>query len=1451
MKSTYTFYLVFILCVIFSNNFQSQIVINEIDVSPTSNDGSFIGYSSSAGGSGQGEWIELYNPTCNPIDISGYIVSTFNSTDGDGMSYIIPSGKIVPAKGFAVLRGANKTAPPAGVIDIKVDDLTANKYCIENPGNPSEPRMWFSNAGSWIGLYSKTGTVVDMIKWGTPNVPSDLSGNPCIPSSSTIPGSTTLASFNSYGAGAAITSSATAGKTFVRIPDGGTWSQTAVNETTSYGARNQALPTAVITYSGSPWCTTAAVKNVTLTGTGTYTGGTYTSTTGLSINSSTGAITVTTSTPGTYTITYTLTGITCPDYFVTTSVTIDDISATAVKTDPTCTGATANTDGTITITASGGDGSYTYSKDSGTTFGASATFNALAANTYTLKAKDAAGCIATVSPNLTLSVTCAPCVPPTITGQPTAATACVGANATFTVTANGSTTGYQWQVNTGSGFADIAGETNATLTLTSVTAGMNGNQYHCVVKEGTASCPTTSSNVILTVDNITATATKTDPTCSGATPNTDGTITITTTNGTGPYTYSSDNGVLFANANPITGLASNTYIVKAKDANGCIATVSPNVTLSVTCPAAPCIAPTIVTQPVATSGCVNSTAVFNVVAGGTVSGYKWQAYNIATGWLDIPGATSSTLNLPGLLIAANGSKVHCILQESSGNCPDTTNDVILTVDDLPTSLSTGSLTVCSTNPGTVTGVSASNGLISWSHNGSGSLSGGTTLTPTYTPGGSDVNSTVVLTMTVTSNNSCNPATSQANFSIKVDPAPTALAGGSLTICSNGTATVGGASATNGTILWTHNGAGSLTNQTTDTPTYTANALDAGKAIVLTMNVTSSTSCPNPTPATFTVNVDPLPTATAGGSTTICSNSTATVSGATSSNGGILWTHNGSGTLSNATTLTPTYTPVVADENNTVSLTLTVTSTNSCSTSPAATANYTIIVTPVLTPTATAGGSSTICMTKTATISGATATNGTIVWTHNGGGNLNNATTLTPTYTSVKADTLAPVILTLTVTPNGTCSSLIPTDTYTISVKSNPIVTPTSTLPCVGNNLQLSANTVVNGQYAWTGPNGFTNSNQTASITSVTLLDAGVYNLQIIDENNCVNTASITVNVNPNPIITVDTLVCVGNKVLFSANTTPSVTPWSSQTSNLLSINSSTGEATGVLGGKATVSYTDLNSCTSTKTITVEDLPIVNFTVDSTSICLGNDVEFTDKSPKKNSNLVWDFGDGTTSTDLVPTHTYLKVDSFSVKLTSTSPAGCTNSSIRTKYITPIDVPTINFSFSPDSIQIYLPEVKFTNLSNAQFYTWIFGDYSPVSNVTSPKHTFPDTPGQAYSVTLKGSNSLSGLCPAYKTQQIMSVDPAVFFIPNSFTPNSDEINNTFQPVFTSGYDPQNYALWIYNRWGQLVFESHNSAIGWDGTYAGKMGENSTYVWKLQFKAKQTEKEYYRTGTVNLIK
>lgn len=1195
--NTLSYMFIFLL---FTKSYTYSQVFNELGVAPTSSDGSLVGYSTSASGTGQGEWIELYNPTCNAIDLSGYIIGTYNAWDGRGMSLIIPNGKSIAPNGFAIVRGIKKTAPGAGITDIEINEANASTFCVDFPNAMSgETRMWFQNGGAWMALYDKNGVPKDMVKWGNLSDPNDLSGNPCVPAGSSLPGSTTLASYNTYGTGNSIATPVTMGKTLVRLPDGGTWSSTLVNENSSYGSSNQPI-TATLNY-GTPFCTEQSPVSPGLTGTGSYSGGTYScSNAALIINATTGQITLSSSTQGTYTVRYTKVGLPCPGY-VEQQIIIKNptVSANLVQNN-TCSSGTLLNNGSISYAVTDGVGAITYNTDGGTTYSltAASPITNLSNGNYTIKIKDSRNCTASAT-LIAVNGACSPtCTNPIISAHPGAATKCEGGDNTFSVTASGTTLTsltYQWQEDPGTGtFTNITGATSSTYAKNNVTTAINGYKYQCIVTETT-----------------------------------------------------------------------------------------------------------------------------------------------------------------------------------NGGCSITSNPAILTVDSKPTATSTGSTTICLAGTAVVSGVSTSNVTAtgySWSEDGDGSITAGAnTLTPTYTP------------------------------DIK----------------------------------------------------------DTTKTITLTMVSTSANSCPNPANVTYSVKVDPLPIAKAGGTTSICASGTALVSGAFAYNGSILWTHNGQGSISaGATTLTPTYTPGTGDAGNTVTLKMTVTSDNKCglpTTNPAkeATETYTVKVTSTSNPTAVAGGPSKVCAKKAITLAGASSTNGSNLWTIvSGNGTLTNETTLTPTYTSVLADTIADVELKLTVSPGTGCTGSAANSIHKITVNKLPKVIPSATKGCIGTDATLDGNTVSSASYTWTGPNAYSQLTKTATISNITPADTGLYELKIKDINGCVDSTKVRVSLYPLPTIVGDTFACVGTSVTLSASNSIA-TSWVSQIPANLTIDPATGVATGVKGGVTKVEFTDANGCKDDQLILTEDLPVVDFTVDSTSICIGNDVKFTDKSPIKNTNIIWDFGDGVQTNDIDPAYTYQKVDSFTVSLTSISPNLCEGKLTKTKYITPIDVPTMKFGFTPDSIDNFNPEIQFINYSTAKFFTWNFGDYSPVSYEKNPLHTFPETPGQAYKVTLKGSNSLSGVCPISVYQEIVSLDPAIYFIPNSFTPNGDEINNTFQPIFTSGYDPQNYSFWIYNRLGELVFETHNAAIGWDGTFGGKLAENNTYVWKLQFKSKQTEKEFYLTGHVNLVK
>lgn len=109
--------------------------------------------------------------------------------------------------------------------------------------------------------------------------------------------------------------------------------------------------------------------------------------------------------------------------------------------------------------------------------------------------------------------------------------------------------------------------------------------------------------------------------------------------------------------------------------------------------------------------------------------------------------------------------------------------------------------------------------------------------------------------------------------------------------------------------------------------------------------------------------------------------------------------------------------------------------------------------------------------------------------------------------------------------------------------------------------------------------------------------------------------------------------------------------------------------------------------------------------------------------------------------------------------------------------------------------------------------------------------------------------TGLCP----DQDSLDNILTYFIPNTFTPNGDEHNQTFQPVFTSGYEPLKYTFYVFDRWGELIFESHDANVGWKGTFGkdDRVVQDGVYTWKISYVESSTQKESAITGHVLVIK
>jgi gliding motility-associated-like protein len=267
------------------------------------------------------------------------------------------------------------------------------------------------------------------------------------------------------------------------------------------------------------------------------------------------------------------------------------------------------------------------------------------------------------------------------------------------------------------------------------------------------------------------------------------------------------------------------------------------------------------------------------------------------------------------------------------------------------------------------------------------------------------------------------------------------------------------------------------------------------------------------------------------------------------------------------------------------------------------------------------------------------------------------------------------------------------------------------------------------------------------------------------------------------------------------------------------------------GGSFTVTLImkDSTACNSPdtvqKTFTINNSSVAaNFSI-TDSLCEGVGVTFTNTSQNAVTNS-WDFGDNTTSTAASPVHTYATPGPYTIKLVVTNPNACNKADSITKTVTVRPAPTADFTFSPVPPVSNTP-IQFTNASrNATDYTWAFGDGDKSADV-NPNHQYRRT--GTYTVCLEARNRgcKDTICKDVAADVLTGAE-----LPTAFSPNGDGSNDHF---YVRGGAIESSSLKIFNRWGQLVFESENAppnnpAYGWNGNFKGKEQEMEVYGWVL---------------------
>ncbi|MNK05581.1 hypothetical protein D3C87_234640 [compost metagenome] len=269
------------------------------------------------------------------------------------------------------------------------------------------------------------------------------------------------------------------------------------------------------------------------------------------------------------------------------------------------------------------------------------------------------------------------------------------------------------------------------------------------------------------------------------------------------------------------------------------------------------------------------------------------------------------------------------------------------------------------------------------------------------------------------------------------------------------------------------------------------------------------------------------------------------------------------------------------------------------------------------------------------------------------------------------------------------------------------------------------------------------------------------------------------------------------------------------------------------------------------TVRITENPIIAFSSDVVKGCFPLDVQFLNESISNQGSFVeWDLGDGTTSNaNSIVSHRYTGIDCFDVKLTITADNLCTTTRTLSDMICVDPLPVASFNYNPQQLFSIDPTTTFDNTSlfNDQ-NIWNFDDGS-TSNDKNPTHQFPIGQIGNYRVELIVISDQGCRDTTYRI--IVVKDQLIFYVPNTFTPDGDEYNNVFLPIMTAGFSPATYEMYIYNRWGELIFESNDTQVGWDGTYHGSMVQTGLYTWVIRFKDDNNDEKYEYAGHINLLK
>ncbi|MBI1185587.1 PKD domain-containing protein, partial [bacterium] len=1035
------------------------------------------------------------------------------------------------------------------------------------------------------------------------------------------------------------------------------------------------------------------------------------------------------------------------------SATLSVKALPAISSNPGSVTVCVNDDPTFSVTASGAGITYQWQLDAGSGF-ANISNNSVysGATTASLSITNVTSGMDGNKYRVIVSGDCTPAktsttatltvqTPPSVTTNPVSASICSSTDTSFNVVATGSALTYQWQVDAGSGYTNIANggvysnTTTATLKLSSVPASYDGNKYRCVVDNSSCNAATSGSATLSILAQPKATSNPSASTiCEG-----DNTSFAASGTGAGVnYQWQENAGSGYAdisnssifggattNTLSITGgtVGMNSHLYRCVVKGTCSpadTTKAAQLTVDAT--------PTVTSDPTDVSKCENSDVTFTVGATGTSISYQWQVDD-GTGFADVSntgkysGATTSTLKITDIVPAIDSFYYRCVI--SGPHCPDAISNAamldVLWKSTSPTPIASDS-SFCE---GLGTALSASGGIagdgssMEWytGPNGTG-IHFGTGGGPFY------VYPTDTTTFYVRREGTCN-TTTDATITINVQPKPTA----DFSVFDNceGQATLLFDSSTvvqdSITKYFWNFGDGGSSNKRNDIYIYSKSGTYSVSLIVETQNgcrdtVTKSTEIYHQPKADFSVG-------------SVCLGSISEFKNKSKIQGSATLNYDwnfgdGSGTSTNAN---PEYTYLSSGG---YTIQLKVTSSQGCSDSVSYSTNIFMLPTAGFTFQNACLGDS-VWFTNTSKISTGSLTH---EWSFGDG---NTSTDKSPFNIYSKSGGYNVQLIS---TSNQGCK-----DTIVQKVNTYALPSPnfTAVSACEGELVSFtdksSSPTGSKLSYDWNFGNGATSTSRNPQTR---FNSSGNFSVRLLvtSAEGCSDSLVKSVAVYGNPQINFSSSkVCDGFATTFinSSKSTDGSSlsyQWkfgdgdTSLRKAPAHVYSASGTYTVVLVVKSGNNCIDSGSAP----VTVWPNPTVSYRVNN--VCLVDSATFINQSSVSAGTFksLWKFGDGTTGTRSNPRHKYANAGSFSTKLIVTSDKGCEDSVSQALVIYAMPQPDFTYNNQCDG-----DEVSFVNktvVTTGTQYIWAFGDGFG-STTETPVHTYLK-PG-TYNITLTATTA----------------------------------------------------------------------------------------------------------------